>query len=163
GFLALQFPGAAQESGAERGAAEAFEDGGPDDQIGDAGLVLDGDEDDAVGAAWTLPDQHDPRDREPPVNRQMGELSSGNQALASGTHRLRQDARARRAPGRSAAPEPPDSNNRFPGPRRAAPRRPRQTLLSGATRDAAPNAGNLPLRQCRACFEARPVGAPQHE
>src|SRR5205085_7648774 len=82
-FLALQFAGAAQESGAERGAAKAFEDGGPDDQVGDAGLVLDGDEDDAVGAARTLPDQHDPRDREAPINRQMGELSSGNQALAS--------------------------------------------------------------------------------
>ena len=34
-FLALQFAGAAQQSGTERGAAEALEDGGPDDQIGD--------------------------------------------------------------------------------------------------------------------------------
>ena len=236
-FLVLQFAGAAQESGAERGAAEAFEDGRPDDQIGDAGLVLDGDEDDAVGAARTLPDQHDPGDREPPVDRQMGELGGGDQALAgklgtqkgervalqgeaeaciilddmlpqrhfrqkrhrpcfaglrrqepppsrfagpppprfggrvgvrglfamlrraaaagrrapsrpiilgggrarpSGTRRLRQGARARRARGRCAATAPADPDNRFPGPRRAAPHRPRQTLLSGATRDAAP-------------------------
>src|SRR5580704_1370536 len=82
-FLALQFAGAAQESGAERGAAEAFEDGGPDDQIGDAGLVLDGDEDDTVGAARTLPDQDDPGDRELPVDRQMGELGGGDQAFAA--------------------------------------------------------------------------------
>src|SRR5207302_8172042 len=57
-FFALQFAGAAQESGAERGAAEPFEDGGPDDQIGDTRLVLDRDEHNTVGAARTLADQH---------------------------------------------------------------------------------------------------------
>src|SRR6476646_6422666 len=50
-LLALQFARAAQQSGAECGLAEALEDGRPDDQVGDPGLVLDGDEDDAVGAA----------------------------------------------------------------------------------------------------------------
>src|SRR4051794_3197309 len=50
-FLALQRAAAIQEGGAEGGAAEAFEDIGPDDQIGDPGLVLDRDEDDAIGAA----------------------------------------------------------------------------------------------------------------
>jgi len=62
-LLALQFARAAQQSGAECGPAEALEDGRPDDQIGDPGLVLDGDEDDAVSAAGALPDQHDPGDR----------------------------------------------------------------------------------------------------
>jgi hypothetical protein len=37
--LFAQSPGAAQQRGAERGAAKAF-DGGPDDQIRDPGLVL---------------------------------------------------------------------------------------------------------------------------
>ena len=55
---------------------------GPDDQIGDPGLVLDGDEDDAVGTARTLPDQHDPGDREPPVDRQMGEFGGSDETLA---------------------------------------------------------------------------------
>ena len=36
---------------------------GPDDQIGDASLILDGDEDDAFRAARPLPDQHQSRDR----------------------------------------------------------------------------------------------------
>src|SRR5262249_15997357 len=40
-LLALQFAGAVQECGTERCAAEAFEDGGPDNQIGDPSLVLD--------------------------------------------------------------------------------------------------------------------------
>ena len=29
-----------------------------------------------------LPDQHDPGDRQPPVDRQMGEVGGGDQALA---------------------------------------------------------------------------------
>src|SRR5207248_3895098 len=52
------------QRGAERGAAEAFEHRRPDDQVGDTGLVLDGDEDDAVGATRALADQDEPGDRE---------------------------------------------------------------------------------------------------
>src|SRR6516162_4687105 len=59
-LFALQFAGTAEQSGAEGGATEAFEDRRPQDQVGDPGLVLDGDEDHALGAARTLPDQHDP-------------------------------------------------------------------------------------------------------
>src|SRR4029077_6111510 len=81
-LLALQFPGAAQQGRPECGAAEAFEDGGPDDQIGDPRLVLDGNEDDTVGAARALADQDDPGDREAPVDRQTGELGGGDQTLA---------------------------------------------------------------------------------
>ena len=55
----------------------------PDDQIGDPGLVLDRDEDHAVGAARTLADQYHPGDRQPPVDRQMGEIGGGDQTLAS--------------------------------------------------------------------------------
>src|SRR5258708_16195980 len=71
-FLALQAPPAIEQGGAERGPAEAFERRGPDDQIGDAGLVLDRDEDDAVGAARALPDQHEAGDRDAAIDRQGG-------------------------------------------------------------------------------------------
>ena len=72
-LFALQFAGAAQERGAERGAAEAFEDLRPDDQIGDPGLILDRDEHDTIGAARALTDQHNAGDRQPPIDRQMSE------------------------------------------------------------------------------------------
>src|SRR5207302_6585725 len=72
---------AIQQGGAERGAAKAFEDSGPDDQIGDAGLVFEGDEDDAIGAARALPDQYETGDREAPVNGQGGEIGGGGEAL----------------------------------------------------------------------------------
>src|SRR5712671_6595303 len=81
-LLTLQLAGAAQQCRTQRGTAEAFEDGGPDDQIGDPGLVLDGDEDDTVGAARALPDQDDPGDSEPAIDWQIGELGGGDQAFA---------------------------------------------------------------------------------
>ena len=80
-LLALQAAAAIKERGAERGAAEAFEDGGPDDQIGDPGLVLERDEDDAVGAAGTLPDQDEPGDRQAPADRQGRQIGGGDEAL----------------------------------------------------------------------------------
>src|SRR6266481_135169 len=43
--LALQPAGAAEQRGAEHDAAIRLEDSGPDDEVGDAGLVLDRDED----------------------------------------------------------------------------------------------------------------------
>ena len=81
-LLALQAAAAIEEGGAERGAAEAFEDSRPDDQVGDPGLVLEGDEDDAVGAARALPDQDEPGDREAPPDRQGGEVGGGDEAFA---------------------------------------------------------------------------------
>src|SRR5229473_5882647 len=81
-LLALQAAAAIEEGGAERGAAEAFEDRRPDDQIGDPGLVLKGDEDDAVGAARALPNEDEPGDREAPVDRQGGEIGGGGEAFA---------------------------------------------------------------------------------
>src|SRR5204863_2017311 len=80
-FLALQAAAAIKQGGAERGAAEAFERGGPDDQIGDAGLVFEGHEDDPVGAAGTLPDQHEAGDRHAPVDRQGGEIGGRDEAF----------------------------------------------------------------------------------
>src|SRR5260370_24376066 len=81
-LLALQAAAAIEEGGAERGAAEAFEDGGPDDQIGDPGLVFEGDEDDAVGAARALPDQDEPGDRQAPTDRQGSQIGGGDEAFA---------------------------------------------------------------------------------
>src|SRR5437773_357830 len=81
-LLALQAATAIEEGGAERGAAKALEDRRPDDQIGDPGLVLERDEDDAVGAAGALPDQDEPGDREAPVDRQGGEIGGGDEAFA---------------------------------------------------------------------------------
>src|SRR5207302_8091861 len=63
------------------GATEAFEDGGPDDQIGDPGLVLERDEDYAVGAAGTLSDQDEPGDFEAPTDRQDRQIRGGDEAL----------------------------------------------------------------------------------
>ena len=80
-FLALQPAAAIEQRRAERGAAEAFERGGPDDQVGDAGLVLERDEDDAVGAARPLPDQHEPGDRETPADRQGRQFGGGDEAV----------------------------------------------------------------------------------
>src|SRR4029079_12777808 len=39
-----------------------LEHGGPDDEVGDSSLILDGHEDHALGAAGPLPDQHQPGD-----------------------------------------------------------------------------------------------------
>src|SRR5271165_556999 len=81
-LFALQFSGAAQQGGAQRGAPETLEDRRPDNQIGDPGLVLDRDKDDAVGTAGTLADQDDPGDRQPSFDRQMDEVGGGDQPLA---------------------------------------------------------------------------------
>src|SRR5947208_7260193 len=62
-FLTLQAAAAIEESRTKRGAAEAFERIGPDNQIGDAGLVLERDKDNAVGAARALADQDEPGNR----------------------------------------------------------------------------------------------------
>src|SRR5690606_28644140 len=52
-----------QRSAEERGAL-ALEEPGPDHEIGDAGLVLEGQEDHAIGGARTLTHQHQPGHRE---------------------------------------------------------------------------------------------------
>src|SRR5437763_12155745 len=80
-FLALQPAAAIEQGGAERGAAEAFEDRRPDDQVGDAGLVLDGDKDDAIGAARALTDQDETGDRESAPDRQDGEVAGTGEAF----------------------------------------------------------------------------------
>src|SRR5437868_12033031 len=80
-FLALQAAAAIEEGRAERGAAEAFERRGPDNQIGDAGLVFEREKDNAVGAARALPDQHEPGDRDMAVDRQGGEVAGGDEAF----------------------------------------------------------------------------------
>ena len=55
------------------------EDVGPDDQIGDAGFILQRDEYDALGASWPLADQHQSRDRQPFAVTDGLELVGGNE------------------------------------------------------------------------------------
>src|SRR5260370_29516876 len=97
-FLALQPAAAIEQGGAQRGPTEAFEDSGPDDQIGDPGLVFEGDEDDAVGAARALPDQDEPGYREPPVDRQGGEIGGGGEALLAQLRAQKAERAARYRP-----------------------------------------------------------------
>src|SRR4029077_12658713 len=64
----------------------AFERIGPDDQIGDSGLVLDRDKDDAVGAARALPDQDEAGDRRAVLGRLLliwkgGEIAGGDETF----------------------------------------------------------------------------------
>ena len=80
-FLALQAAAAIEEGRAKRGAAEAFERRGPDNQIGDAGLVLKRDKDNAVGAARALADQDEPGNRDMAIDRQGGEVAGGDEAF----------------------------------------------------------------------------------
>src|SRR4029077_13369533 len=81
-LLTLQAAAAIKEGGAERGAAEAFEDSRPDDQIGDPGLVLESNEDDAVGAAGALPNEDEPGDRQALSDRHCSEIGGGDEAFA---------------------------------------------------------------------------------
>src|SRR5438874_4943648 len=85
-FLTLQAAAAIEEGRAKRGAAEAFERGGPDNQIGDAGLVFERDKDNAVGAARALADQDEPGDRDAAIASLMliwqgGEVEGGDEAF----------------------------------------------------------------------------------
>lgn len=63
--LAFDAAGGEEDGGEPAGAAEAFEGFGPDDEIGDAGLVFEGDEDDAAGGAGALADEDDAGDGDP--------------------------------------------------------------------------------------------------
>src|SRR4029079_10747079 len=80
--LALQPAGAGDEAGAEDDAAEALEDGGPDDQGGDAQLVLDRHEDDAARRPRPLPDEDEPGDGDAAVDRQLEQVSGPHHPLA---------------------------------------------------------------------------------
>ena len=75
------------------------EDVGPDDEVGDPGLVLDGDEHHALGAARPLADQHQPGDRQPFAVADGVELLGGDELLprimfAQEAHRVRFQAEA---------------------------------------------------------------------
>src|SRR5205823_10922387 len=52
-----------------------------DNQIGDAGLVLKRDKDNAVGAARALADQDEPGNRDMAIDRQGGEVAGGDEAF----------------------------------------------------------------------------------
>ena len=59
--VALHMPLDCQQPGLHDGLAVVRHHLGPDDKIGDAGLVFEGDEADALGAARPLPDQDQAR------------------------------------------------------------------------------------------------------
>src|SRR4051794_28786015 len=58
----LQAAADGEEAGAHDSAAMGLEAVAPDDDIGDAGFILEGQEDDALGGAGALPDQHEAGD-----------------------------------------------------------------------------------------------------
>ena len=73
---------AGDHGGGQHQAALAFEQAGPQDQVGDAGLVLCCDEHDALGRAWLLPHQHQPgHHHAPPVAHAVQPGASDHAAL----------------------------------------------------------------------------------
>ena len=80
--LALDAAVGRQHAGRKDHPALPFIEFWPDHEIGDAGLVLDGDEDDAFRRAWHLPHEHEACGLEPaPVARLHG-VSASDDALA---------------------------------------------------------------------------------
>ena len=82
------------ETGAQDEGAVAFEDLRPDDDVGGAGLVLDGHEDDALGRAGPLADQDEAGDRDPAARAQalqpfVGDDPQGLEVAAHEAHRMR--------------------------------------------------------------------------
>src|SRR4051812_37125573 len=70
-------------SGGEDDAALFFVEAGPDYQIGDAGFVLDGNEQDAFGRARLLPHQHQPGGLQPTAVTCLHRLGTSDKALTS--------------------------------------------------------------------------------
>ena len=81
--LALDAAVDAEQAGAQARLAEALEDVGPDDQVGDAGFVLDGDEDDALGGTGALAGDHQPRHLHLPAGREVLEAAAGHETAAA--------------------------------------------------------------------------------
>ena len=78
-----------------------FEHVGPDDEIGDSGLVFEGDEHDALGASRPLADQHQARDRQSLAVADGLQLVGGDELprcimFAQEAHRVRFQAEADR-------------------------------------------------------------------
>src|SRR3954447_984329 len=80
-LVALDDPVDRHQPGTHDDLALFFEYVGPYDEVGDAGLILDGDEHDALGAAGPLPDQHQPRDRQAFAVLNRFELLGSNELL----------------------------------------------------------------------------------
>ena len=73
--LALQAAVDADQAGAEDLAAVSFELVRPDDDIGDTGLVFQGQEDHPLGGAGALTDQHQPGDNDSRIVRGAQQLT----------------------------------------------------------------------------------------
>src|SRR5271170_6796818 len=70
-----------KHGGGEDCAAMLFEDLGPDDEVGDAGLILQSDKDHALGRARFLPDENEPRRLKPASVACLHGLGAGDDAL----------------------------------------------------------------------------------
>ena len=81
--MALDAAGDVDEPCAHHDLAKAFERLGPDDEIGDAGFVLDGHEDDALGGARPLAHQHDAGDRDAAAVLDSLQLGAGAHPLGA--------------------------------------------------------------------------------
>src|SRR6201996_4200031 len=79
----LQLAAAGEHRGGQYQTAVGLEHIGPEDQIGVAGLILDGDEQHAAGAAGTLADQDDAGDLNPPAIADRGQVGTANDAAGS--------------------------------------------------------------------------------
>ena len=75
--VALQAAGDLQAAAGDHRAAEAFEDLGPDHDVGDTGLVLERDEDHPLGGAGPLAADDDAGDCHPHAVRRQLELAGG--------------------------------------------------------------------------------------
>ena len=91
--LVLQIAGDGEEAGRDDLRSRPFEHRGPDDDVGDSRLVLDGEKDRAAGRAGSLPHQNEARDGDAPAiadRRQFhaGEDASGREVAAHEGHRM---------------------------------------------------------------------------
>jgi len=89
--FALDRPFDGDHAGGENGATELLEHGWPADQVADADLVLNGDEENALGGSWPLTDEDQSRRLRPGIvlrGNRLGageDLSSGKKAHEVGT------------------------------------------------------------------------------
>src|SRR5271163_2037368 len=79
--LTLNTTADSKHGGAEDGAAMLFENLGPDHEIGNAGLILQGDEYDTLGRARPLSDKNKPRDLKPASVAGLHGFATGDDAL----------------------------------------------------------------------------------
>ena len=136
----------------------------PDDEIGDAGLVLDGDEHDALGRARPLADQHEAGGLEPAAVAGLHRLGAGDDAPCGADRRAGRRPDGCAASGRHGrSPRRPRRRRSSAGARRRARRSPARSSASRA--EAAANSGSGSSRSAliaqSASRRARPQRRPE--